>query len=105
MGISKKKLKQSYKYISKNKYWLTASIFFIWMTFMDTNNLFHLIKQHKQITDLSKEETYYKTKIKTDSTRIKELNTNKKSLEKFAREQYFFHKPNEIVFKIKTTKK
>lgn len=104
MKISKTKLKQIYKYFSKNKYWITALLFMVWIIFLDENNFFRIAKYHREIHKLKKQELYLKNKITIDSTRIKELNTDNKSLEKFAREQYFFHLPDEEVFQMKTIK-
>ena len=102
--ISKTKLKNVTKYFSKNKYWITISLFLLWIIFFDQNNVFKLFEYKKDIVDLKSQKEFLKTKIHQDSIRIKELNTDDKSLEKFAREQYFFHKPNEDVFIIKKEK-
>ncbi len=104
MKISKSKLKQIYNYFSKNKYWITLGLFLLWIIFFDQNNLFRLVRYNREITSLNNQEQYLRNKITKDSTRIQELNTDDKSLEKFAREQYFFHKPDEEVFKIKIIK-
>jgi len=102
--ISKTKLKRITKYVSKNKYWITISLFLLWIIFFDENNFFRLSEYNNDIVDLKAQKEFLETKIHQDSIRIKELNTDDKSLEKFAREQYFFHKPNEDVFIIKKEK-
>ena len=50
------------------------------------------------IESLEKEKAYFIEKIETDRNRIHELKTNKKNLEKFAREQYLMKKENEDIF-------
>ena len=40
--------------------------------------------------------------IRTTDEKLRELDSDLDSLEKFAREQYFFHKENETVFVVET---
>ena len=101
MNLFKHKLKQIFNYIIKNKFWLTISIFLVWILFLDQNNIFQLMKYDGEIKDLKKQKEYLNTKIVEDSTKLYQLITDDKSLEKFAREEYFMHKPNEEVFVIR----
>jgi cell division protein FtsB len=82
----------------KNKYVLTLSVFAIWMLFFDQNNLVDRIKMTSEIRQLEADREYYLEEIQKDSTRLKELTTNKENLEKYAREQFLMKKPNEDVF-------
>ena len=66
----------------------------------DQNNLFERVQNLNQLHQFEKDKAYYLDKIKQDSTKLKELKTDKKNLEKFAREQYHMKKPNEDVFLI-----
>ena len=47
---------------------------------------------------VQKEKRYYKDEIKATEEKLLELSSNKDSLEKFAREQYIFHKDSEDVY-------
>jgi len=94
------KLKQIYKFFNKNKYWLSISLFALTIILFHPINIFNLIKNNKDLSDLEKQEQYFLTKIEQDSIKLSELQKNDVTLEKFGREQYFFHKSNEDVFVI-----
>ena len=73
-------------------------VFLGWIVFFDQNNLFDRVQNLNQVHQYEKDKAYYLDKIKQDSTVRKELKTDKKSLEKFAREQYNMKKPNEDIY-------
>ncbi|MBN2664083.1 MAG: septum formation initiator family protein [Bacteroidales bacterium] len=100
MKLRKTKLKQIYKYLGKNKYWLTIAIFALTIIIFHPVNIFKLADNQKKLVDLELQEQYLSTKIEQDSIKLNELKQNNITLEKFAREQYFFHKSNEDVFVI-----
>lgn len=83
-----------------NKYTVTSLIFLVWLAFFDRNNLVEKMQLRGKITTLKKEKAYYQRKIEEDSRKMEELLSNKKNLEKFAREQYFMKKPDEDLFVI-----
>lgn len=58
------------------------------------------MKNKKKSKNLKKEKAYYQRKIEEDSRKMEELLSNKKNLEKFAREQYLMKKPDEDLFVI-----
>lgn len=89
----------------KNKYFLTLVAFFIWLLIFDQNNLIDRANNIHKLHQLEKEKKYYLQKIKQDNKRMNELKTDKKNLEKFAREQYLMKKDNEDVFVIVDEKK
>lgn len=84
--------------ILKNKYYLAAIIFVVWIAFFDRNDLITQYKYRHDLNDLKRDKEYYleeNIKIKED---LKELTTNQKQLEKFAREKYLMKKDNEDIF-------
>ncbi|MBO7305265.1 MAG: septum formation inhibitor [Bacteroidales bacterium] len=87
--------------IVRNKYFLVTTFFIVWILFIDTNNLFVWWDEYKQVQEQEQQKEYYKEAIKWTDERLKELSSNTDSLEKFAREQYLFHNPDEEVFIIK----
>ena len=89
----------------KNKYVLTLLIFIIWLFLFDSNNILDQMKQQKELNQLNNDKEYYQKKIKEDSLKLKELETDSRSLEKFAREQYLMKKKNEDLFIIIKKKK
>lgn len=84
----------------KNKYALTAAIFVIWISFFDENNLITQYQYHAELSKLQDEEVFYKEELLKIQKSLKELQTNPKTLEKFARENYLMKKDNEELFVI-----
>ncbi|MDP4208341.1 MAG: septum formation initiator family protein [Bacteroidota bacterium] len=82
----------------KNKYTLTLIVFLGWIAFFDQNNLVDRVQNLNQYHQLEKDKMYYIQKIKDDSTKLHELETDRNNLEKFAREQYLMKKKNEDIF-------
>lgn len=84
--------------ILRNKFVLTLLIFGVWILLFDQNNLVDRFKEIKKLKALKEEKAYYSKKIQEDQRRMQELKSNKKDLEKFAREEYLMKKDNEDVF-------
>lgn len=82
----------------KNRYVLSGLLFVIWMIFLDTHSLKIHYKLHKEIQQARKAISFYTSEIEKDRERINQLESNPASLERFAREQYYFKKPNEEIF-------
>ena len=91
--------KKIFKVIT-NKYLLTVMGLAVWLTFFDRNDVFTQYDLKQQVLKLEKERDYYLREIISNNQAIEELNTNQKSLEKFARETYLMKKDNEDVFVI-----
>ena len=89
-----------YKAIIKDKYFLTAFIFFVWLMFFDENNLLERRKLMRNLNALKNQKEYYLERIQNDTRRLNELKTNTENLEKFAREEYLMKKPDEDIFLI-----
>jgi cell division protein DivIC len=96
MGL--KKIWYSILPLLKNKYTLTLIVFLGWITFFDQNYLIERFQNLNLMHQLEKDKQYYIEKIFTDSTKLKQLKTDRKNLEKFAREQYLMKKNNEDIF-------
>jgi len=84
----------------KNRYFLAASIFLIWIAFFDQNNLITQIQYRMELNKLEEEREFYQGEIKQIRADLKELKTNPKTLEKFAREKYLMKKDVEEIFVI-----
>ncbi|MBQ3175425.1 MAG: septum formation initiator family protein [Bacteroidales bacterium] len=84
--------------IIKNKYFLATLFFIVWILFIDTNNLIRWYSDMKDVAAQERQKRYYKEAIKETDEQLKELRSNLDSLEKFAREQYYFHKADEEIF-------
>jgi cell division protein FtsB len=84
----------------RNKYFVATAAFVVWMLFFDKNDMLSQYEYRTEVNKLQEEKDFYEketTQVKKD---LKELSTNLKSAEKFAREKYFMKKDNEDVFVI-----
>lgn len=68
------------------------------MIFLDDHNILFMRQNLNKLKKFRVENTYYKEKILADSQKLKELQTDSKNLEKFAREQFLMKKKNEDIF-------
>lgn len=86
----------------RNRYFLTAVIFIIWLTLFDSNNLIARYKALRELHKLKNDREYFTNRIETDRKKLHELKTDNENLEKFAREQYRMKKPDEDLYIILT---
>ncbi len=84
----------------RNKYLLTIVGLAVWIAFFDKNDLKTQLELRDDVKKLEEERNYYASEINQITSDIKELNTNPKTLEKFAREKYLMKKDNEDIFVI-----
>ncbi|MFW6019180.1 MAG: FtsB family cell division protein [Bacteroidales bacterium] len=84
----------------RNKYFITIMVFVIWMMFFDQNNIISQWRLNNKVNDLKEEKVYYKKEIKKDRKAARELQTNKKTLERYAREKYLMKRDDEDIFLI-----
>lgn len=84
---------------TKNFYFITGILFFIWMLFFDTNDLISQYKWKKRKDRLEKEKTHYQELNNTLKQQITE-NDDVDNFEKLAREKHLLQKPQEDVFVI-----
>lgn len=86
--------------IIKNKYLLTVIGLSIWVIFFDRNDLKTELELRREVMQLEEERNYFAREIHSITSDIKELYTNPKTLEKFAREKYLMKRDNEEIFVI-----
>jgi len=86
----------------RNKYFLTLTIFIIWIVLLDTNNFVGRYRQISELQKLNKDKEYFIRKIDEDRRKLNELKTDDHNLEKFAREQYKMKKKNEDLYIVLT---
>jgi cell division protein FtsB len=87
-------------YVLKNKYLLTVIGLSVWVIFFDKNDLGTQIELRKEVKQLEEERNYYAHEIADITEDLRELTTNPKTLEKFAREKYLMKRDNEEIFVI-----
>lgn len=86
--------------VLKNKYLITVLALAVWISFFDKNDIATQIDLSNKVKKLQTERDYYLAAIESNKKKINELQTDSKSLEKFARENYLMKKDNEDVFVI-----
>ena len=84
----------------KYRYVLFFGMFFLWMTFFDTNNFIYRIRLASDISDLEESIQIHEVKIAELRRQKTDLFGNERNLEKFAREKYLMKKDNEDIFVI-----
>lgn len=82
----------------KNKYSVALIVFFIWIMFFDHNRIINQVKLLNTLSDMKSKREYYQDQIRKDSLALHILESDKKALERFAREKYLMKKDNEDVY-------
>ena len=78
-----------------NKYSVSAGLFVLWMLFFDKHNFFTQWQLRSNIHELETSIETYRDQLAETETAHQDLMNNK---EKFAREKYLMHRPDEDVF-------
>ena len=84
----------------RNKYLLCALAFVVWMLFFDRNDMLSQYEYSSEVSKLKDEKAFYEQETNQVKKDLKELTSNLKMAEKFAREKYVMKKDNEDVFVI-----
>jgi cell division protein DivIC len=107
MATRKKSKKGGYDFnlekiprLLRNRYFIIAIIFGIWVAFFDKHNIIQQFKLQRTVLDLEEKRSYYEREIGQVKRDQRELFSSDESLEKFARERYYMKKKNEDVFVI-----
>ena len=80
-----------------NRYVLVLILFSVWMLFFDNYSYLEHRVLDNEIEEIEDNIQYYKTEIKKDSIKIKELK-NDDRVEKYAREKYYMKRENEDIY-------
>ncbi len=89
----------------KNKYYISITIFLIWMLFLDRNDFVSQYQHRDKLKTLKKDKAYYQEEIKKTQKDLENLSSDQEHLETFAREKYLMKKDNEDLFIIHHEKK
>ena len=99
MNENKKSEKKTRKGVSDRLLCIIASvIFLVIIIFLDSNNIIRWSSEIIHVHNQEKTIQEYKRKIKETDEQLESLSNNKDSLEKYAREKYFYHKQDEEIF-------
>ena len=87
-----------------NKYFIATLVFVLLILFNTRTSLFQMIRSLSTLNSQNKQEQYYRQAIQNTDERIKQLTSNKDTLEMFARENYYFLEDGEDVFIVEKNK-
>ncbi len=82
----------------RNKYFVSAVVFVVWISFFDRNDLITQYDRKKELEKLETSKNYYQAEITSTKKELSDLSNNPEVLEKIAREKFFLKRPNEEVF-------
>jgi cell division protein DivIC len=83
----------------RNKFILVGSLFLLYAVFLDDVDIFMMIGKHRKLSQLKEEKGEMETKLQ-EIADMQSILKHQSSLERFAREERLFHKPNEDIFVI-----
>jgi cell division protein FtsB len=81
-----------------NKYFVAFMVFIVWLSFFDRHNLIVQYKLYSKVIELEREKQDYARKL--DDVLAERILLQSQP-ERYAREKYFMHKPDEEVFVVK----
>ncbi|MBP9987686.1 MAG: septum formation initiator family protein [Bacteroidales bacterium] len=81
-----------------NKYFIATMVFLLLIVFNGHNSLTQMIRCMTTLRDQQKQEIHYKEAIRSTDEQIRQLTSNKDTLERFARENYYFQEDGEDVY-------
>jgi cell division protein DivIC len=84
----------------RSYYFIFSVSFLMWMLFFDVNDFITQYQLFTNVKRLEHDKEYYQEKIDEVKKDRRELFSNPKLLEKYAREKYLMKKANEDVFVI-----
>ena len=84
-----------------NKYSVVTVMFLIWMLFLDNNNIGVWMRTRRTLRNQERSIVYLRNQIQETENRLYPLKSVTDSLERFAREEYFFHEDGEDVYIVK----
>ncbi|NQZ76185.1 MAG: septum formation initiator family protein [Ekhidna sp.] len=82
----------------RNFYFLSTIFFLVWLSFIDSNDLFMQARLSSKKAELKSTRAFYEERILQVKNDQAALNSNPDLLEKMAREKYLMKKPNEDLF-------
>lgn len=89
----------------RNKYFLAAAGFVIWILFFDRNDLFTQLQRRSELNELRQSKQYFEKQIAENRKFSKDLQFNASAIEKYAREKYLMKRDNEDLFIIQPLEK
>jgi cell division protein FtsB len=82
----------------RNKYFLSAACFIVWMLFFDPRDIFTQAAHSRELKQLQTSKAWYEQEIAKESAEAEQLKNNPATIEKYARERYLMKRQNEELF-------
>jgi len=89
----------------KDKFFLAAAGFAIWILFFDRNDVITQVNRREELNSLQKSKKYYTEQIAQERKVSEELRSDPATIEKYAREKYLMKRDNEELFIIQPAEK
>ena len=86
--------------VIKNKYFLVAAFFLVWIGFFDQNDWISRSKIDNEIEQLENDKAFFTKEVEDLKLIEQTLREDEAELEKYAREQFYMKKEGEDVFVI-----
>jgi cell division protein FtsB len=82
----------------KNKFFIAAVAFVVWLSSMDRNNFLSQYELQSEVNKLEDQKAFFQQEIDQTRKEQQELLSSPEKLEKFAREKYLMKRDNEYLF-------
>ncbi|WP_233525566.1 FtsB family cell division protein [Chitinophaga silvisoli] len=82
----------------RNKYFVSAAAFLIWLAFIDSKNFISQYELSSEVNKLESQKSFFMEEIVKTRKEQEELLSSPDKLEKFAREKYLMKKDDEDLF-------
>ena len=82
----------------KNKYFLSASAFIVWILFFDPRDIFTQMEHRRELKELQISKAWYESENTALEAESERLRINPATIEKYARENYLMKRDNEDIF-------
>ncbi len=87
-----------------NFYSGVATVFFVWVTFIDSNDLAGIVKNSWKLREIENEISFFEEKVAEVVKEKQELEGSARLQEQFAREKFFMKKADEEIFLVVPSK-
>lgn len=98
--MTRKEVIELFRPLVTNKYVLAVAIFLV-LLLIDQNSLSVRYELSQKVDKMENEKQMLQGRIEQTRRKMDELKSDKSMLEKFAREEYYMKKPDEVIYIIK----
>lgn len=82
----------------RNRYGLAVAVLLAWITVFSDSDLWTTWKNHRELNRMEEQREWYTKEIARTKEQLDEIHSDKRLLEKFARERYLMKRDNEDIF-------